>query len=228
MDWSTFCDAVAFCRGYGDEYISIGGGEPTLHPRFFDILRICLEDFEYVWMATNGSKTKIMWRLARIIDGEDFDQDDPDNDYYEGIYQEDKLTVALSTDYYHKDIDPKVRDFWKRRSENRGGGYEVRDVTRTDGPSAQGRAKRTGAGWSEDCVCPGMFIRPDGKIKPCGCTNSPIIGDVRNGIEEDWEKILQSDDFQYAECYTSWKKRKEKEHDKSSMEQGQDSLSCAV
>ena len=45
-DWMTLVDAVAFARQHTDS-IAIGGGEPTLHPMFFNLLRICFAlDFE--------------------------------------------------------------------------------------------------------------------------------------------------------------------------------------
>ena len=121
MNYNTFLEAVRFI-GEHDENVSIGGGEPTLHPRFFDILRHCLWVFNYVWMATNGKRTKTMWRLVNILDGYDEDEDDP-------IISEDKLTVALSTDYFHEAIDYNIREMWKSKCKNKVSGYETRDVT---------------------------------------------------------------------------------------------------
>lgn len=208
MGWETVCDAHVFIRNYGNEVISIGGGEPTLHPRFFDILKRCLEDFDYVWLATNGSRTKKMWRLSNIIDGEDYPKNDYDDKY---IYQDNKLTVALSQDYFHDPIDEKIIARWKRKSENRQGGYEVRDVTKSpDGVIAQGRAKKTGSGWGERCPCADIMILPTGEIKICGCSDSPIIGNVRSGFDSDWEEIIQSEKFTDSSCYTTYKKKEEK------------------
>jgi organic radical activating enzyme len=221
-DWSTIIDAIAFARKRGDESITIGGGEPTLHPRFFDILRVCLEDFDYVWMATNGSKTKTMMRLANIINGCDYesfetedycscDPEDRDDCCCEPeglIYQENKLTVALSQDYFHDEINRKVVDLWTRRAnQHRHSGFEIRNVTNgRDGVSAQGRAKRTGSGWSEHCACPDIILKPDGKIKLCGCTSAPVIGDVWYGITDEWQKkINKSEKYQDERCYKAFK-----------------------
>lgn len=217
-DYNTIIDMVAFARDYG-EVISIGGGEPTLHPRFFDILKVCLEDFDYVWMATNGSKTDIMYRLANIIDQEDYGEDYcncdsedlNDEDYYceceyNGIYQEDKLSVALSQDCFHDPIDDKIIDMWTRRSKNGGGKgshFEIRDVSNSrDGVIEAGRAKRTGSGWAEGCVCSDIFIKPDGKLRLCGCIRSPVIGDIWQGIDEKWTNVIQEDEgYQGTNCY---------------------------
>lgn len=219
--WETLVDSIAFARSIDNETISIGGGEPTLHPRFFDILKICLEDFNYVWMATNGSQTDKMYRLSNIIDQNDYpdcncSEDDIDSGYctcYEnGIFQEDKLSVALSLDYFHDPIDERIENLWRRRAKRDGWNspryFEIRDVTQSSsGVIAEGRAKRTGSGWNEnDCVCPDLLIRPDGKIKLCGCKKSPIIGNVWYGIDEKWEKVIYEDDsFNDTRCYKSIK-----------------------
>jgi len=214
-DYNTIIDSIAFARNYGEELISIGGGEPTIHPRFFDILKNCLQDFDYVWMATNGSKTEIMRRLSNIIDGCDYESfecdceaSDEDSDYWDCncdhpvIYQEDKFSVALSTDYFHDPIDAWVHNHWTDRSHAKHGGYEVRDVTKqNDGISGQGRAKKSGFDGTH-CVCSDFIIKPDGKIRMCGCTRSPVIGDVWNGIEKEWEKKMDdSGGYEGTRCY---------------------------
>lgn len=224
MNWSTVVDAISFIRNNNeDEQITIGGGEPTLHPRFFDILKICLEDFDYVWMATNGSQTKTMWRLANIInqcDYESFEREDycscdedEENCYCEPhdlIYQENKLTVALSQDYFHSDINETMVDYWEKRArQHRHSGFEIRNVTiNPDGIAAQGRAKSTGSGWGEHCVCPDFIIKPNGNIKLCGCEKSPKIGDIWNGISDYWTKKMQnSEKYQDERCYKAFKRK---------------------
>lgn len=209
-----------------DEMISIGGGEPTLHPDFFLILKTCLQEFDYVWMATNGSQTSIMRRLSDIIQGGDYPGECPyDSDEDEGAWEvwmdentiiaDGKLTVALSQDYYHDPIDEKIRELWKARTNRNGfgsrhNGFEIRDVTRSkDGPSAAGRAKKTGAGWAEHCVCPDIIIRPDGKLKACGCPGSPVIGDVWEGIEEKWQEVRSEEEYRDSNCYIYYRKHKD-------------------
>jgi len=226
-EYETIIDSIAFARDCTDS-ISIGGGEPTLHPRFFDILKHCLDDFDYVWMATNGSQTDTMYRLANIIDMEDYPECDCSKEYtpeemekYTGdedgclchekitddsIYQEDKLSVALSQDCFHDPIDKKIESIWQKRADNgngRSSHFEIRDVSRSrNGVIAEGRAKRTGSGWAEGCVCPGIVIKPSGKLRLCGCLRSPVIGDIWSGIDEKWETAIQDDDgYQGTNCY---------------------------
>jgi MoaA/NifB/PqqE/SkfB family radical SAM enzyme len=220
-DYSTILDAISYAVDF-TESITIGGGEPTMHPRFFDILEHCLDRFDYVWMATNGSQTGAMRRLANIIDGCDYDsfecdcsEEDQENGYCNCadlvICQEDKLTVSLSLDKFHDPIDPKIKRLWEARAGNSSPfnhtGFEVRNVAKygDDRISAQGRAKKNGY-WSDHCVCADIIIKPDGKLRPCGCIKAPVIGDIWNGIEDKWQEVLDSDAFRDENCWTAWKK----------------------
>lgn len=201
MAFEDVMKALYIAKDYTD-CISIGGGEPTLHPRFFDILRHSLKMFDYVWLATNGSKTKKMYRLADILTGNDFQDDD-----YESIYQEDKLGVALSQDYFHDEIDRRIVDLWTRKRGKHG--FEIRDVTTSRaGIIGQGRAKRTGNYQTvKDCVCPSLFIGSDGNIKLCGCTKSPIIGNINTGIFSEHQEKLEDEGYKYTNCYKTLGKK---------------------
>jgi organic radical activating enzyme len=217
--WETLVDSIAFARGY-TESISIGGGEPTLHPRFFDVLKMCLENFDYVWLATNGSQTASMYRLANIINGEDYpdcecSEEDIDNGLCEcwndTIYQEDKLSVALSQDCFHDPIDNRIVELWtKKANVHKHSHFEIRNVSQSmSGIIAQGRAIETGSGWNtDDCACSDIIIKPSGKLRLCGCSNAPVIGDVWSGITEKWERVLESDGFRDYEGYNQWRKAK--------------------
>ena len=244
MPWGTLVDAVAFIRDYND-HISIGGGEPTLHPDFFKALKICLDDFDYVWLATNGSQTAAMYRLADIIDGCDWPDCDCEEEQPElfeeygclchekmevdVIYQEEKLGVALSQDHFHDPIDQGVVDLWNRRANRHGPShFEIRDVARSrSGIIAEGRAVETGSGWNtDDCVCADVVIKIDGSLRLCGCTDAPKIGDIWNGIDEYWEGILNDEIFREADCWKRWaQKLKEYQED---LDQEEASLSFST
>lgn len=188
---------IEFASSYGEECIAIGGGEPTLHPRFFDILRYCLTQFPYVWMATNGSRTARMRRLHDILLEQDFDNED---DCISPDLLESELTVALSQDPWHDPIDRWVVDEWRRQVNRNKYNFEVRDVSRS--VIAVGRAKRTGAGWVEDdCVCSDIIIKPNGDLRLCGCPNAPVIGTVFSGVEKKWDSVIYDDDgFSDSRC----------------------------
>ena len=214
MEWETFVNAIQFMRDRDNGTMIIGGGEPTLHSRFFDILKICLDDFDYVWMATNGSKTKVMYRLANIMDNcdiESFERKDyctcnnpdycecfPDN----AIYQENKLTVALSLDYFHSPIDDRIVELWRSRSKctsfNFQHNYQIRDVTMShSGIVKSGRAIRSGV-WQDEanCICQDTHISPNGDVKLCGCRNSPKLGNVNDSVDDESLEFFRDNDIE--------------------------------
>lgn len=189
MDMHVLNAAFDLCHNYGDESLSLGGGEPTLHPRFFDVLRQAMQKFDYVWMATNGTRRRAMLRLAGIINDEDYeyDYDNPISPQREA-----HLSVELSTDYFHdrSKVDSRVWDIWHRAADLRRPGFGLRDVTRSrEGVIAAGRAKRTGNYKTEKgCACSDIVIEPDGTLKGCGCRNAPVLGTVFNPqIPESWQ-----------------------------------------
>ena len=225
-DYNTIIEAIRFASSYyGDENISIGGGEPTLHPKFFEILKEAINNFDYVWMATNGSQTESMYRLMNIIEGEDFPECDCQERYtkeelleyteYEDgclchekydddsihLKRPDQLAVALSVDYFHDPINPNIKRMWENKSKIGNYNYELRDVS--NHVIAEGRAIKTGSGWEEGCVCTDIIIKPTGKLRLCGCINSPIIGDIHRGIDKKWEDVMHSDHFENERCYKS-------------------------
>jgi len=208
-DLSIIKDAISFARNYDNEMVAIGGGEPTLHPEFFDILAICMNSFDYIWMATNGSNRKAMWRIHNILQDCDYENFPEDGwDYAPIIANTDKkLTVALSQDYFHdvfsNKVDEKIVDLWDYKSNNRVNGYEIRNVTNSNnGVINIGRAKRTQVGMTDkNCICSDLIIKPDGTIKMCGCPDSPTIGDIYVGIQDQYEKLLQSDSYMDERCW---------------------------
>ena len=139
---------------FPDSHISIGGGEPTLHPYFDTILMRCLAVCESVWMATNGSDTNKTLLLAKLAK--------------KGV-----LGVALSLDEWHDPIDCEVMDAFgdkyptpsvftlPDRTDDR---REIRSVTRI---SKAGRAKNWGN--TDECACDEPFIDPAGNVWQCGC-----------------------------------------------------------
>lgn len=201
--YETIKDSIYFISKYDDNAITIGGGEPTLHPQFFKILKKCIENFDYIWIATNGSMTKKMYRLIDIIE-------QSDNEIF--LKSREQLHIALSLDYYHSNINENIEGYWKEQSKNNifnynnNHNYSIHNVTKNEyGVIPEGRAKNNRYVYAErknSCVCNDLFIKPDGKIKLCGCKNSPVIGNVYNGIEEKWQDIIYNDDsYNDYKCY---------------------------
>ena len=171
-------DMLRYAEEQGEANLTIGGGEPTLHPDFFDILRNALWMFDSVWMATNGSRTKTMYRLSDIMEDNDYAAVNP-------IMADGKLYVALSQDPHHNPIDPNIVNLWKQYR------YEIRNTS--NHIMGVGRAKKNQLAPPEDCACEDIILKPDGSIRLCGCLKSPIIGTIYDGIYTDWQKAI--DDF---------------------------------
>ena len=163
MGMGTFKKCLKLCEMY-DFYPVLGGGEPTLHPKFWEIFgRAMGAEVELVWMATNGSIATTTKALARIAKGCE------------------KFGVALSQDYYHDPIDESVVDLFKALD------LEIRDVTsKESGIFNHGFAKINGVGEENDrCGCDLMQVEPNGTVRFCGCDNSPILGSISELLEDE-------------------------------------------
>ena len=168
MRRSTFIKACELAAERGD-IISIGGGEPTIHPLFWDFIGLALahgDIYEVPWLATNGKVTETALRLANLAK--------------RGV-----LAVDLSRDEYHEEIDYEVVEAFTVDKYNRGDRVSdyrsIRDVTGGPIAGVWREPIQTGRylsylGLDEDdqddereCVCNDIFVAPDGIIHACGC-----------------------------------------------------------
>ena len=141
--------------------LNIGGGEPTCHPLFWDIIAEALRarGSGFVWLATNGKKSNDAILIAEMV-------------------RAGEINAVLSQDKWHEPISPYVVEFW-RQTKN----YNHRSVIRDVGaggvkPIGQGRCD-----WGLD-VCNGNggpWVMWDGSVRQCGCLDAPVIGDVFDG-----------------------------------------------
>jgi hypothetical protein len=142
-----------------DDYFSIGGGEPTLHPFFWQILMECVAVNESVWLATNGSNTQISLALERMARN--------------GV-----IGCALSLDPFHDPIDSVVvnafRKTYTHADDDR---REIRDTSKS--LIKAGRCKNGKKG----CICPDLFIKPNGDVMGCGCDKAKKYGNVTTGYK---------------------------------------------
>ena len=94
MEYHVFQAAVSLAAEYG-EYITIGGGEPTVHPRFFDYLRIANAVDTHsgipTLVVTNGKRTAVMHKLISWV--------------RDGLVD---AYVDLSLDDFHDPINPEI------------------------------------------------------------------------------------------------------------------------
>jgi len=156
-------DAVfeATLKAWPGVYLNVGGGEPTCHPRFWELMAMALRDrgAGMVWVATNGKKAHDAIILAEMV-------------------RKGEIRGVLSQDEWHEPISPLVVEFW-RQTTNPNGKPVIRDIgKRGTLPVRSGRCD-----WGLD-VCNGHggpWVMWDGSVRQCGCLDAPVVGDVFGG-----------------------------------------------
>ncbi len=154
MGQDTFRQAVDLSR---DENILLGGGEPTVHPEFWDFLQYALDRGKNVDIITNGKRTKDALKLAKLS--------------RDGI-----IHAQLSRDIFHEPVDKKVVEAFKKI----GRLYNFQEASSLI-PLKSGRARNLEAAL-EGCPCLGPFVKVNGDIYQCGCESSPVLGKVADGV----------------------------------------------
>lgn len=146
----------------------LGGGEPTIHPLFWQFLGLAMSyaGNEKIWLATNGKEEHTALVLARMAKA--------------GI-----IACDLSLDKWHSEITPAVKQAFIKDPPKRIG--DLRSIRTVTTPFPVGRAKKEVAAMHladhSSCHCPEITVNPDGTIRQCGCSSSPVIGDVWHGYE---------------------------------------------
>lgn len=156
--------------------MTIGGGEPTLHPLFWEFLELALSRGSTPGLATNGSMTDTAIRLAELA--------------RQGI-----ICCALSRDKFHDPIDPRVIEAFDGAPQQNGYPHVAySDDYRVIRDVANGLVNSGRCDFGQPaCLCPGLFIKPSGDIRACGCTNAPSIGCIQTGYYK-----------QTRECHNSY------------------------
>jgi len=159
--------------------VNLGGGEPTLHSKFWEVLGLCLEtSAPQVWLATNGKNTK---RTKALL----------------GIHRE-RFTVTVSKDEWHEPIDPSIYKICKSLcAEIRSNVSIVKD----------GLAKDNGIGNTSDCCCSAMHVLVNGDIKFCGCSDAPVLLNINDdNFTQDTIKCITNMSSKFG-CLTHWTQR---------------------
>lgn len=154
--------------------VTIGGGEPTLHPKFWDFIGQAAL-YGTPWLATNGSNKKDALKLCELA-------------------KKGAVAVALSLDRWHDPIDLEVVEaFSKGLTMTNYGFYklmtnycnptDLREIRTVIIPYKGGRAHNI-QGSRNYCPCPGLQFIPNGDIYTCGCDAAPKIGTVKKGITD--------------------------------------------
>jgi hypothetical protein len=162
-----------------DNDIAIGGGEPTVHPQFWEFLGLALSIIpDPLWMATNGKRTDDALALADLA-------------------KTGAVEVDLSLDKYHAPIDPKVVKVFKEYYTGPGGKViDPRDKRRIREVNRLSNAGR--CTWGDDeCPCEDLFVTPTGQVMGCGCEDAIIIGSIHDrNIVKKIDKQVEKNGYQ--------------------------------
>ena len=214
MSWETFVQAITLTDFNEEVWMTLGGGEPTLHPLFVRFCQHILDVTEWkLGIVTNGSRpNKVRWLLKQM-------------EYYRENREEERLHVALSLDDFHD--RSLVKDWVVSAFRLRGDIREAENILRV------GRAKNNPnissiyyydtkpyAVKGDRCWCPSTHIRPNGDVLPCGCDDVPVIGNVKNMEQRDFlSRVAQLD------CCWHWEENSGADTWKQLVEQGDIDLS---
>lgn len=154
--------------------LNIGGGEPTVHPRLFEMLDMAIgfsreHGMRRPWIVTNGKRKTWALRLA-------------------GMAEEGLIQCGLSQDRWHQKVSEEVvRAFTSGPFESYKESPSVGDGRFVHGhgrPIAAGRARNLP--WNQvRLACNGCgrpWVLPDGSVAQCACDGSPKVGDVFAGF----------------------------------------------
>ena len=169
MTIATFKKAIEW-----EEYVTLGGGEPTLHPKFWEILGVALGHAESVYLVTNGSVTETALTLASLAK--------------RGV-----IGCALSQDDFHDPIDGRVIQAFTKDKTPRDSFLavpgsmdqrEIRNTTYDQEPHMAGRCD-----WGTlSCACSDLIVKPSGIVHACACDDAPTFGNINDewSVPEGW------------------------------------------
>jgi hypothetical protein len=157
-----------------DERIVLSGGEPTLHPLFWEFMGLALKAVGgRVNVITNGSRTADALRLAEMA-------------------EKGQIFAGLSLDRFHAPIDPVVVDAFRRPPT----GQKCIVGDKEYIISCVGRAAKNKLAPEENgCDCDSITIKPNGEMFACSCYERRF-GTVFNWNVPSWYLVLK----QSGEC----------------------------
>lgn len=175
MTHEVFRAALKLNDEYG-QYPALGGGEPTLHPHFWEFLGLSLttDADSPPLIVTNGKIPETAIALARLG--------------RRGV-----IHAVLSQDQWHESIEPEVVEAFAHRLEHthtfygeRSGPEDLREI-RNVGTNlvSAGRAKKF-AYSKKECCCDELTCDPDGSLWACGCRAEKFGTVLKPAIPEDY------------------------------------------
>lgn len=160
--------------------LCIGGGEPTVHSQFWEVLGLALDSkIPRIWMGVNGKKTR---RTLALLD---MHSKDPRG----------RVKIMVSRDEWHDVIDPSIFEKCEQV------GAEIRTNARV---SKNGFAIANNLYNTTDCECPDLHIHVDGGVKVCACDDAPVLWNIyESDITEDAARCISVMGRRRG-CHTHW------------------------
>lgn len=157
-----------------DDFVTIGGGEPTVHPAFWDYVGLVLGHAAHSdlppLVVTNGKRRDHALKLAALA--------------RRGV-----LACELSQDDFHDPVNAEVVSAFtpQRRSAYEDRGSDMRGIRSVQRILPVGRAfDENVATESEGCACEDLLVAPDGTIYACGCKTIKLGTVWQPEIPVDW------------------------------------------
>lgn len=184
MPLNIFQKALQVAVNRGD-HLTIGGGEPTMHPDFFKYLELAREESRrgnfdiQPFVVTNGKNAKVN-RMMDMLE-------------QELEWGQNTFSMALSQDQWHDSIErEKVARAMrlKDRTHNaRTGAMEIRSVS-TISPVGRGRHSRFDdmSKPRGGCACETALVDPQGIVWACGCKKVKLGSIWDEGILDDYDE----------------------------------------
>jgi len=156
MSLAVFTAGCELAKKHHIQGIALGGGEPTVHPLFWDFVEIGRK-YADIHVITNGKKTEDALKIAKFA-------------------MTGKISsAALSQDAWHEAIDPCVVAEFQFAEGLRW--YPLKHNT-LSAVLSMGRGKEIGGSKRVICryedyrhgnCCRETFVTPDGCVFPCSC-----------------------------------------------------------
>ena len=186
MPRETLMAALKLADSMG-EYLTLGGGEPTVHPHFFDYLGLAMaynpEPSSPVLVVTNGKRRDIALRLAEMARN--------------GLIQAD-----LSQDDWHDPISKEVVVAFNRPKRGYGhdGDRDARGIRDVQVIVPVGRAIDLNvATVDEGCCCETPLVDPEGRLWACGCKKIQVgtvwAPDFPGNYDSEWAHSPEAQDW---------------------------------
>lgn len=178
--------------------IFLGGGEPTLHPRFLEMFAMAQfysSGEGGFGLITNGTNRDLTLGLLNASE--------------QGVLR-DTAYIAVSYDAFHDltMLHDDVHDYLSRHPNrrHRDASYEATRVGRAVQGEEDGEVR-----CEDGCICEDMMIFVDGSVRPCGCPTAPVYGSLATMTSRELLEMIDKSPMPPSQCGVEWEKRFDKE-----------------